>query len=211
MAQVNSPGARTGATIALMYHALWAVPDDMGGADPYYAVALPRFIEQLALCSGSAGGAVSARDWLGGRSGVILTFDDGHVSNHRLGFPALRAAGASADFFVNPAQVGTTGFATWPELREMAEAGMSIQSHGLDHRSYLTDALPAAAARRPSPRATRDRGEHRAAGDAAGPAGRPRPQNLEQIAQEVGYTPRLRLEPRHDQPAIGATRTAALP
>src|SRR3954454_6504598 len=94
----TSWGATSGATIALMYHALWAVADDLAGADSHYAVALPRFAEQLALCQRLGGGAGSAGDWLSGRAGVILTFDDGHASNHRLGFPVLRAAGAGADF-----------------------------------------------------------------------------------------------------------------
>jgi peptidoglycan/xylan/chitin deacetylase (PgdA/CDA1 family) len=188
MDQVTSPGATSGATIALMYHALWAVTEDLAGADSHYAVALPRFVEQLALCARIGGGAVSARDWLSGRQGVILTFDDGHVSNHRLALPALRAAGAGADFFVNPAQVGTTGYASWLELREMAEAGMSIQSHGLDHRSYLTTLSPSRL--REDLRRARLEIEQKIGQPVtllAPPGGRA-PENLEQIAQEVGYT-----------------------
>jgi peptidoglycan/xylan/chitin deacetylase (PgdA/CDA1 family) len=184
----TSSGATPRTTIALMYHALWAVPDDKVGADSHYAVALPRFAEQLALCQRIGGGAVSARDWLGGRAGVILTFDDGHLSNHRLGFPALRAAGAGADFFVNPAQVGTTGYASWPELREMAEAGMSIQSHGLDHRSYFTTLSPPRL--REDLRRARLEIEEKVGQSVtllAPPGGRA-PQDLERIAQEVGYT-----------------------
>ncbi|HSY40015.1 MAG TPA: polysaccharide deacetylase family protein, partial [Polyangia bacterium] len=183
----TSAGATSGATIALMYHALWTVAEDAAGADPHYAVALPRFAEQLALCQRIGGGAVSARDWLAGRAGVILTFDDGHVSNHRLGFPTLRAAGASADFFVNPAQVGTNGFATWPELREMAEAGMSIQSHGLDHRSYLTTLSPSRL--RDDLRRARLEIEEKIGQPVtllAPPGGRA-PRDLERVAREVGY------------------------
>jgi peptidoglycan/xylan/chitin deacetylase (PgdA/CDA1 family) len=184
----TSSGATPRTTIALMYHALWAVPDDKVGADSHYAVALPRFAEQLALCQRIGGGAVSARDWLSGRQGVILTFDDGHLSNHRLGLPALRAAGAAADFFVNPAQVGTSGFASWPELREMAEAGMSIQSHGLDHRSYLTTLSPSRL--REDLRRARLKIEEKVGQPVTllAPAGGRAPQNLERIAQEVGYT-----------------------
>jgi peptidoglycan/xylan/chitin deacetylase (PgdA/CDA1 family) len=183
----TSSGATSEATIALMYHALWSVADDLAGADPHYAVAMPRFAEQLALCQRIGGGAVSARDWLSGRTGVILTFDDGHVSNHRLGFPALQAAGAGADFFVNPAQVGTNGFATWPDLREMAEAGMSIQSHGLDHRSYLTTLSPSRL--RDDLRRARLEIEEKIGQPVtllAPPGGRA-PRNLEQVAREVGY------------------------
>jgi len=189
MAQVATlSGATSDTTIALMYHALWAVADDRAGADPHYAVAMPSFAAQLALCQRIGGGAVSARDWLKGRTGVILTFDDGHLSNHRLGFPALREAGAGADFFVNPAQVGTSGFATWPQLREMAEAGMSIQSHGLDHRSYLTALSPSRL--REDLRRARLEIEEKIGQPVtllAPPGGRA-PQDLERVAREVGYS-----------------------
>jgi peptidoglycan/xylan/chitin deacetylase (PgdA/CDA1 family) len=129
-------------TVALMYHALGEEAEVSAAADPHYTVSMPAFLEQMALCARIGRAAISARAWLAGQPGVIVTFDDGHESNHRLAFPALRAAGMSADFFVNPAQVGTPGFANWSALREMAEAGMSIQSHGLDHRHYLTDLSP---------------------------------------------------------------------
>jgi peptidoglycan/xylan/chitin deacetylase (PgdA/CDA1 family) len=129
-------------TIALMYH---AVGTEAGpGVDPHYAVGAERFVEQIDACLRIGRGAISARDWLAGRDGVIVTFDDGHESNHRTAFPALARVGATADFFVNPAQVGTEGFATWADLREMAAGGMSIQSHGLDHSHYLTALSPTA-------------------------------------------------------------------
>jgi peptidoglycan/xylan/chitin deacetylase (PgdA/CDA1 family) len=131
-------GARR--TIALMYHAVGDGTE--AGADPHYTVDLARLGQQLALCGRLGGGAVSARDWIGGRPGVIVTFDDGHESNYRLAFPFLAGSGVTADFFVNPAQVGTAGFASWAELAEMARAGMSIQSHGLDHRRYFTELAP---------------------------------------------------------------------
>src|SRR4051812_3351072 len=115
------PASFPRSTIALMYHAVGAVPPGPG-ADPHYTVDTSRFKAQLALCVRSAGATISARDWIGGKSGVIFTFDDGHVSNYDAAFPALAAAGARADFFVNPAQVGTPGYASWTQLREMAQA-----------------------------------------------------------------------------------------
>lgn len=130
-------GSRTRRAVALMYHALSAneVPR---GQDPHYTLAERRFRAQLQLIAGQ-GGAGCARDWLAGRHAhrVLLTFDDGHASNHRHAFPALVEHGMRADFFVNPANVGKPGYAGWNDLREMSGAGMSIQSHGYDH-VYLT-------------------------------------------------------------------------
>src|SRR6185503_16689154 len=172
-------------TIALMYHAVEDARTT--GADPHYTVTPQRFSEQLALCLRLGAAVVSARDWLAGRAGVVFTFDDGHLSNHRVAFPALRAASAAADFFVNPAQVGTEGFATWAELREMAEGGMSIQSHGLDHGHYLT-ALSPSELRDELRRARLEIEQH--VGQPVtllAPAGGRAPAALASIAREVGY------------------------
>jgi len=175
-------------SIAVMYHALRACPGDDAGADPHYTVGLARFRQQLAACARLGGGAVSAREWVAGREGVVVTFDDGHASNYRLGFPALLTAGLRADFFVNPVQVGTPGFASWSELREMSQAGMSIQSHGLDHRTYLT-ALPPRRLRDELRRARLEIEDHVGCPVMllAPPGGRA-PAGLPRIAAEVGYT-----------------------
>jgi len=173
-------------TIALMYHAVGVGGGP--GVDPHYAVDLPRFTAHLQACVQQGGGVVCARDWLEGRSGVIATFDDGHESNHRVAWPALAAIGGRADFFVNPAQVGTAGFATWAELREMADAGMSIQSHGLDHGHYFTELSPSRL--REELRQARLEIENHSGQPVtllAPPGGRC-PVGLEQIAREVGYT-----------------------
>jgi peptidoglycan/xylan/chitin deacetylase (PgdA/CDA1 family) len=169
-----------------MYH---AVGDNPGpGADPHYTVTMPVFLEQMALCQRVAGAAISARDWLAGKPGAIITFDDGHETNHQLAYPALRAAGMSADFFVNPAQVGTPGFATWSALREMAEGGMSIQSHGLDHRHYLTELSPGQL--REELRQARKEIEDHVGQPVTllAPAGGRCPPRLEEVALEVGYS-----------------------
>jgi peptidoglycan/xylan/chitin deacetylase (PgdA/CDA1 family) len=62
-----------------------------------------------------------------------LTFDDGCASDYHEAFPALRELGMRATFFVVPSLVGQPGYATWPQLREMAAAGMEIGSHSLSH------------------------------------------------------------------------------
>jgi peptidoglycan/xylan/chitin deacetylase (PgdA/CDA1 family) len=175
-------------SIAVMYHALRERPGDDDGADPHYTIGLEAFREQLLACVRLGGGAVSAREWLAGRDGIVVTFDDGHVSNYRLGFPALLAARLRADFFVNPAQVGTPGFASWSELREMSNAGMSIQSHGFDHRTYLTALSPPRL--RDELRRARLEIEDRVGRPVtllAPPGGRA-PAGLPRVAAEVGYT-----------------------
>lgn len=128
----------------LMYH---AVGDERGacvGADAHYAVSSRQFAAHLAQAR-EAGLRVSSvadllRDPAARARSVAFTFDDGHASNG----PAaelIAAQGGSADFFVNPAHVGTPNYLGWSDLREMARAGMSIQSHGY-HHTYLDDLSP---------------------------------------------------------------------
>lgn len=133
-----------GKLAVLMYH---AIIDDGGscvGADPHYAVSRPQFLRHLRILrdAGLRGSSVQALTQHGapGSNTVALTFDDGHASNL---WAAERLAeyGFSADFFVNPSAVGQPHYLGWAELRAMADAGMSIQSHGQHHR-YLDELAP---------------------------------------------------------------------
>jgi len=125
----------------LMYHAVAAADEaERTGADPHYAVPAARFVEQVRAVTARGArvrsvASVIADDARDAR--VAFTFDDGHASN-RAAAEWISMAGGSADFFVNPSTVGTAGFLDWQELRDMARAGHSIQSHGQHHR-YLDE------------------------------------------------------------------------
>jgi peptidoglycan/xylan/chitin deacetylase (PgdA/CDA1 family) len=211
---MSMPAGANGArsrTIALMYHAIGE--GAAANADPHYTVARERFARQLGVSERVGGAVVSARDWLAGRPGVIFTFDDGDETNHRVAWPLLATAGATADFFVNPAQVGTPGYATWAELREMSDAGMSIQSHGLDHRVFLTE-LPPLRLREDLRRARLEIEEHVGRPvTLLAPAGGREPANLPDIALEVGYTRVMNSKPgrirAEDGPTLGRLAVTA--
>jgi len=64
---------------------------------------------------------------------VALSFDDGRASDYEIAFPLLLEAHATAEFFVNTANIGTPGFLGWEQITEMQRAGMSFQSHGHEH------------------------------------------------------------------------------
>lgn len=68
---------------------------------------------------------------------VVLTFDDGWRSTYTEVFPELQRRGFPFTVFVYPEIIGKTANAlTWAQIREMSEAGVDIQSHGLTH-AYL--------------------------------------------------------------------------
>jgi len=67
---------------------------------------------------------------------IIITFDDGHYSNYHLGFPILREHGFKAAFFVIADRVDRQHHLTRAQIKEMADNGMEIGSHGLTHK-YL--------------------------------------------------------------------------
>lgn len=80
---------------------------------------------------------------------VLVTFDDGYLSNYTLAYPVLRRNGQKATIFValepdaetRDLVAGLDGFLTPDQMKEMSENGISIQSHSLTH-PILTE-LPA--------------------------------------------------------------------
>ena len=71
-----------------------------------------------------------AGDWL------ILTFDDGFLSDFEIVYPILKDKGVKATFFINEENIGLPGYLELSHLKEIAKAGMEIGSHGLTHH-YL--------------------------------------------------------------------------
>ena len=69
---------------------------------------------------------------------LIITFDDGHLGNYRYAYPLLAEKKMSAVFFVTSNFIDTSEMMDWSQLREMADNGMSIQSHGVSHEPLET-------------------------------------------------------------------------
>jgi peptidoglycan/xylan/chitin deacetylase (PgdA/CDA1 family) len=69
---------------------------------------------------------------------VIVTFDDGGLGDYTIAYRILRDKGLTATFFIVTDFVGTPRHASWPQLAEMAKAGMSIESHTVHHLDLTT-------------------------------------------------------------------------
>jgi len=70
------------------------------------------------------------------RPDVRLSFDDGNDSDAVEALPALRDRGLVAEFYVLAGRIDQPGSLASSQLRELAEDGMAIGSHGMHHRSW---------------------------------------------------------------------------
>ncbi|HEX3895964.1 MAG TPA: polysaccharide deacetylase family protein [Rudaea sp.] len=132
----------------LMYHGLHAGPDDAGRFDPVYSVTPDDFRKQLDWLVNNTYRAVRLRDLDALDASIkpiIITFDDGDVSNYTIALPLLKERGFAAEFFVTADFIDQHGMLTAANTRALADAGMGVQSHGCTHR-YLEDLDDAALA-----------------------------------------------------------------
>jgi peptidoglycan/xylan/chitin deacetylase (PgdA/CDA1 family) len=80
----------------------------------------------------------SLLDVLAKRPAVRLHFDDGNASDLSVAAPALQARGLTATFFLPVGLLGKPGYLRASQVRELADAGMTVGSHGLNHRPWPT-------------------------------------------------------------------------
>jgi peptidoglycan/xylan/chitin deacetylase (PgdA/CDA1 family) len=69
-----------------------------------------------------------------GPSPLVLTFDDGHISNYTSALPLLQKYSCKAIFFVIGSRIGEDkDFMTWAHLRELISLGHHVEAHGWSH------------------------------------------------------------------------------
>ncbi|HEX7809947.1 MAG TPA: polysaccharide deacetylase family protein, partial [Thermoanaerobaculia bacterium] len=72
------------------------------------------------------------------KNAVVITIDDGWRSTYTEAFPELQKRKFPFTVFIYPNIIGKTANAlSWTQIREMADAGVDIQSHALTH-PFLT-------------------------------------------------------------------------
>ena len=72
---------------------------------------------------------------------ICLTFDDGFSSDYDLVLPELKRINAAATFFIVTDWLGTPGYLTEQQVRDLSDSGMQIGSHSKSHPNFLAMTL----------------------------------------------------------------------
>ena len=84
----------------------------------------------------SADAFLGMLDVLAACPAVRISFDDGNASDIELGLPALQERGLTATFFALAGRLDLPGSLSPADLRALVAAGMTIGTHGMDHRPW---------------------------------------------------------------------------
>jgi peptidoglycan/xylan/chitin deacetylase (PgdA/CDA1 family) len=124
----------------LIYHSVGEEGGSEVGAE-LYSVSLSRFKEQMEYVAKL--GTVPLQSLrvsplrgqtlqIGGDS-PLITFDDGYANNFTLAYPLIKKYEFKAYFFILVPKIGTDGYMSWEQIKEIKDAGMLIGSHGMIH------------------------------------------------------------------------------
>lgn len=121
--------------VALVYHDVQPLAARSGGGPDHFTVPLASFECMLDAIAEArhAGCSLATAITQPGRRRVAITFDDGTLGQYDYAFPALVARGMTATFYVTIDWIGTPGFMSWDQLRDLVASGMSVQSHTATH------------------------------------------------------------------------------
>jgi peptidoglycan/xylan/chitin deacetylase (PgdA/CDA1 family) len=75
------------------------------------------------------------------RNVVVIQFDDGYEDDYKYAYPILKKYGYPAIIFLISDKIGTPGFLTWDQIREMEKDDISFGAH-TRHHVYLPLADP---------------------------------------------------------------------
>ncbi len=66
---------------------------------------------------------------------IVLTFDDGYLDAYTNVFPTLKQFGFVGTFFIITSRPDANDplYMSWPQIKEMSDAGMSMEPHTKDH------------------------------------------------------------------------------
>lgn len=128
----------------LMYHAIHSTEDRFIWDDPgefKYVVDENVFRSHMEFVRSAGYVSITVRDyldWQQGKRGIpekclIITFDDGHVTNLTRALPILQENELVAEFFITTGWVGRPDYLSREDILKLRNAGMGIGSHCVSH------------------------------------------------------------------------------
>lgn len=123
------------------YHDLSEKPSNSKTFHSPYVLLKTKFFEQMRWLYQNGYKTLTIDDLLSGNmpeKSVILTFDDGHISNYKLAFPILKKFNFLGTFFIVPQFIGKKSCISKKHILEMHEEGMKFGSHSLTHPFLLS-------------------------------------------------------------------------
>jgi peptidoglycan/xylan/chitin deacetylase (PgdA/CDA1 family) len=129
--------------VFLMYHELKITGRRLCQSEPGYARYVLQeadFRAQMDYLKGNAWQGLSVSQALAFPEGhcVAVTFDDGCETDLLSAAPILRQACFNATFFITSGRLGTSGYLSPAQLKELSAQGFEIGCHSMTH-PYLTD------------------------------------------------------------------------
>jgi peptidoglycan/xylan/chitin deacetylase (PgdA/CDA1 family) len=125
----------------LMYHDVVVEADIdgsgfVGPAAALYKVDVPRFQRHLAAIAATGIEPRAIDSVLSGIAPdqtVLLTFDDGGCSSHALIADLIEGHGWRGHFFITTDRIGSPGFMTASQIRDLHDRGHAVGSHSISH------------------------------------------------------------------------------
>jgi peptidoglycan/xylan/chitin deacetylase (PgdA/CDA1 family) len=115
--------------------------------DPRMEVSRETFLQHMRYLATTGYNVIPLRDlhdYVTGKkasipkNAVVITIDDGWRSTYTEVFPEMKRRHFPFTVFIYPRIIGQTSYAmTWKQVRELADAGVDIQSHSYSH-PFLT-------------------------------------------------------------------------
>lgn len=140
---IGSDGSRSVRVSSLMYHRVSWLPPAPDALRRDLTVSPADLEEHLQYLTTNGYHTITAVDlWWSLDTGkplppkpVLLSFDDGYVDHRDVVLPLLRRYGMVGTFAVTVNLVDKPGYMTRAMVRELADAGMDVESHATDHVS----------------------------------------------------------------------------
>jgi peptidoglycan/xylan/chitin deacetylase (PgdA/CDA1 family) len=115
-------GAKNSVVRGLNFHGIGCPQRELEPGEDRYWITIDMFHQVL--------------DVVAARSDVRISFDDGNASDVDIGLSALLDRGLVASFFVVAGRIGSPGSLDADSVRELSRRGMTIGTHGMEHRSW---------------------------------------------------------------------------